>query len=111
VNVGCDDREISNQQDGIKNRMPLISSFASADTSIQKVTTGFALWHPDSHFGLIFESLGAIAILERENSIWIQHENRAAAARRHAALSLNPGSVRGTWSPRVPSATLTTVVP
>jgi hypothetical protein len=37
--------------------MPAISSsFASAETSIQKWRLGFALWHPDSHFWMIFAS-------------------------------------------------------
>jgi hypothetical protein len=43
VNASCDDREISNQRDGIKKGMPLISSsFASAETSIPKEVPGFA---------------------------------------------------------------------
>jgi hypothetical protein len=61
--------------------MPLISSsFASADTSIQKVATGFPLWHSDSHFDAIFGSFRAVAIPDTKNGILIQDENRAAAA-------------------------------
>jgi hypothetical protein len=87
------------------------SSFAPAETSIQKEAVGFALWHLDSQFGMFFGSFFSLAIPYGGNGIWIQHENRAAAASCGVLLSLNPGSVRGTWYPRVPSATLTTVVP
>jgi hypothetical protein len=58
---------------------PIGSSFASAETSIQKGTPGFALWHPDSHFWMIFASFWYPAIPNPGNSILIQHENRAAA--------------------------------
>jgi hypothetical protein len=95
-----------------KNWMPLISScFASAETSIPKVALGFAKWHPDSHFWMIFGSFCRLAIPQPKNGILIQDKNRAAATDCDMPLSLNSGSVRGTWWPRVLLQLLTTVVP
>jgi hypothetical protein len=79
--------------------MPLISSSFASAASIQKEVLGFAKWHPDSHFWSIFGSFCRLAIPQTQNRIWIQEEQ--SCCHNGMWLSLNSGSVRGTWWPRV----------